>query len=167
MATTTTPAPVHASNADAVPFTRILDEGYGPGAWHGADLKAALADVPESLAFRRPGDGRHSIAEIALHHAFYVNSVAGRLTGTDPKPFLLEGSDWFELPSDRLTWPQITAYLAETQHELSRLAGELQAGERQSPLTRTEQLDLVLGITCHAVYHAGQIQLIKVLLQPR
>ena len=24
---------------------RILREGYGPGAWHGADLKAALADV--------------------------------------------------------------------------------------------------------------------------
>jgi hypothetical protein len=26
-----------------------------------------------------------------------------------------------------------------------------------------QQMDLVLGITCHAVYHAGQIQLIKVL----
>lgn len=24
-------------------LARNLDEGYGPGAWHGADLKAALA----------------------------------------------------------------------------------------------------------------------------
>jgi len=30
-----------------------------------------------------------------------------------------------------------------------------------SPLGESEWLDLVLGITCHAVYHAGQIQLIK------
>ena len=26
---------------------------------------------------------------------------------------------------------------------------------------RAEAFDLVLGITCHAVYHAGQVQLIK------
>jgi len=26
-----------------------------------------------------------------------------------------------------------------------------------------ERFDLALGVTCHAVYHAGQIQLIKVL----
>ena len=31
--------------------TRVLTEGYGPGAWHGADLKAALADVTPALAF--------------------------------------------------------------------------------------------------------------------
>jgi hypothetical protein len=28
-------------------------------------------------------------------------------------------------------------------------------------LKNDAQLDLVLGITCHAIYHAGQIQLIK------
>ena len=26
-------------------FARILEEGYGPGAWHGPNMKAALADV--------------------------------------------------------------------------------------------------------------------------
>jgi len=31
--------------------SRVLNEGYGPGAWHGADLKAALADVTPDLAF--------------------------------------------------------------------------------------------------------------------
>lgn len=34
---------------------RVLNEGYGPGAWHGPDLKAALADVTPDLAFWRPG----------------------------------------------------------------------------------------------------------------
>jgi hypothetical protein len=35
------------------------------------------------------------------------------------------------------------------------------AGRVTSPLGETERFDLFLGITCHAVYHAGQIQLIK------
>jgi len=43
-------------------LTRILDEGYGPGAWHGPDLKAALADVSDELAFWRPSPQRHNIA---------------------------------------------------------------------------------------------------------
>jgi hypothetical protein len=34
-------------------------------------------------------------------------------------------------------------------------------GRVSSPLAEGEQLELVLGITCHAVYHAGQVQLIK------
>ncbi|PYR18731.1 MAG: hypothetical protein DMF98_25380 [Acidobacteria bacterium] len=46
--------------------SRVLNEGYGPGAWHGADLKAALADVTPDLAFWRVAPGRHNIAEIAL-----------------------------------------------------------------------------------------------------
>ena len=49
-------------------LTRTLQEGYGPGAWHGADFKAALADVSAKTAFKRPGTDRHNIAEIALHH---------------------------------------------------------------------------------------------------
>jgi len=30
-------------------------------------------------------------------------------------------------------------------------------------MSETDRFDLVLGVTCHAVYHAGQVQLIKVL----
>jgi len=86
-------------------LSRILQEGYGPGAWHGADLKAAVADVAKQTAFKRPAAGRHSIAEIALHHVWCVRSVIGKLTGTEPGRFILEGEDWFELSSERPTWP--------------------------------------------------------------
>jgi len=33
--------------------------------------------------------------------------------------------------------------------------------DRESPMAVAEHFNLVLGITCHAVYHAGQVQLIK------
>lgn len=79
-------------------LARVLDEGYGPGAWHGPDLKAALAEVSPELAFWRPSPERHSIAEIALHHAYCARSVRGRLSGSPLEPFVLEGDDWFALP---------------------------------------------------------------------
>ena len=59
-------------------LTRVLDEGYGPGAWHGPDLKAALADVSPELAFWRPSPERHNLAEVALHHAGLAANPGGR-----------------------------------------------------------------------------------------
>lgn len=132
-------------------LSRVLDEGYGPGAWHGPDLKAALADVGPELAFWRPAPERHNIAEIALHHAFYVRSVRGQLSGTTPEPFVLEGEDWFDTAG--LSWPEIQAVVEEQQ---SRLAAVV-ADTEPTP----ERFNLVLGITCHAIYHAGQVQLLK------
>ena len=140
---------------------RILAEGYGPGAWHGADLKAALADATEETAFTRPGTGRHSIAEIALHHAYCARSVRERLTGTTPEPFVLEGDDWFALPdASKLTWAQLAKAVETEQRKLTDAVKGIAEG-KASPLPGDEQLNLVLGITCHAVYHAGQVQLVK------
>ncbi|MCU0634577.1 MAG: DinB family protein [Gemmatimonadaceae bacterium] len=143
---------------------RILAEGYGPGAWHGPDLKAALADVDATAAFRRPATGRHNIAEIALHHAWCVRAATTRMAGDDGAPFPLEGEDWFEL-SDRgpLDWARITGEVEQRQYALTTLVEELRDGRTQSPLSNTERFDLLLGVTCHAIYHAGQVQLIKAL----
>ena len=47
---------------------------------------------------------------------------------------------------------------------LAEALAEVGAGRAPSPLGETERFELVLGITCHAVYHAGQIQLVKRLL---
>ena len=142
---------------DARFLSRILEEGYGKGAWHGPDMKAALADVTEELAFRRPAPGRHSIAEIALHHTYYVRSVRARLLGKTPEPFVMEGEDWFALPgTPPLSFSGIATLLEDEQRLLAATVAKVE---------RTDaSLELVLGITCHAVYHAGQVQLVKALL---
>lgn len=147
---------------DAGVLPRILEESYGPGAWHGADLKAALADVGLELAFWQPAPGRHNIAEIAIHHAFYVHSVRERLLGTAAEPFLLEGEDWFGLDGQTgLGWPEVQAAVETQQLRLVEVLAEIASGRVQSPLSGSERFDLVLGIACHGVYHAGQVQLIK------
>lgn len=141
---------------------RILQEGYGPGAWHGADLKAACADVTPQLAFWRPAPGRHNIAEIALHHAYCARAVRGQLTGATPEPFVLDGEDWFELGDPaRLPWSKVQAIVETEQERLNAAVSGIDTGQLTSPLSDTERFNRVLGITCHAVYHAGQVQLIK------
>jgi hypothetical protein len=142
--------------------TRLLNEGYGAGAWHGPDLKAALADVAADLAFWRPAPGRHNIAEIALHHAYCARAVRGQLSGVSPEPFVLEGSDWFSLSDQSgITWPEVVEVVETHQQRLATILADIAANRAPSPLPDTERFDLVLGITCHAIYHAGQVQLIK------
>ena len=142
--------------------SRILREGYGPGAWHGADMKAALADVTAATAYWRPAAGRHNIAEIAVHHAYVVRGVRARVSGDEPEPFVLEGDDWFSLDSDRtMSWKRVQSLVAQEHDRLVAAIEAIDNGARRSALPDSERAELVLGITSHAVYHAGQIQLIK------
>jgi hypothetical protein len=146
-------------------FTRVLDEGYGPGAWYGSDMRAAIASVRHTDAFKRPAPGRHNIAEVALHHAYWVGQIESKLAGGAPGAFPLVGEDWFELDGERkLSWSAIVTLVDAAQQRLSRTVGEIAGGDRPSPLGEGERFDLVVGITGHAAYHAGQIQLIRKLI---
>ncbi len=143
-------------------LVRTLEEGYGPGAWHGPDLRAALEDVTNELAFWRPAQERHSIAEIALHHAYHLHNVRSKLTGETASPFLVAGDDWFALPTAAdLSWAQIQALVESNHGRVTDAVRAIGSGKARSPLAPDEQFELVLGITSHAIYHAGQIQLLK------
>lgn len=161
MSSTTTRKVTPTAALDLTLLSRVAKEGYGDGAWHGNDFKAALADVTPDLAYWRPGPGRHNIAEIALHHAFTIRSVRSRLAGKDAEPFVLPGEDWFAVDDARaLAWPKILEAVAQQQDKLVEAIRGLPQAKLAADVT---PFDLVLGITCHAVYHAGQVQLIKVL----
>lgn len=164
MSTTLTKTPTPTGVPPAT-FNRILDEGYGPGAWYGSDLRAATSDVTAATAFTRPAKGRHNVAEVALHHAYWARQIAGKLTGDAPAAFPLEGEDWFELKDESsLSWKEVAATLDASQQGLSQAVSEIASGARISPLGEAERFDIIVGITGHAAYHAGQIQLIKKLV---
>jgi hypothetical protein len=149
---------------DQAVAARLLEESYGPGAWHGPDLKAALRDVSAADAFWRPARGRHNVAEIALHHAWYARSVASQLSGKPAGAFPIEGEDWFALSEKGpLSWKQVQVLLEEQLGGLAQIVDDIAAGRLRSPLPSSEQFDLILGIASHGIYHAGQIQLVKVL----
>lgn len=161
MSTSTKARPAAPAATDAA-LSRILQEGYGPGAWHGPDLKAALGEVTPQQAFWRPAPGRHCIAEIALHHAWCARSVRAQLSGRPAGSFVMQGEDWFALEAGRdLSWNEVLAALEAEQRDLASIVSELGAGRASSPLAAQERFDLVLGVACHAIYHAGQVQLLK------
>jgi len=60
-------------------------------------------------------------------------------------------------------WPAIVNTLEREQDRLEILLAKIGSGAVRSPLDEAERFNLVLGVTCHAVYHTGQVQLIKVL----
>lgn len=143
-------------------LNRVLDEGYGPGAWYGSDMKAAVAGVSAADAFKRPATGRHNIAEVALHHAYWATQIESKLTGEGAATFPLAGEDWFELnDGKKLSWKAIVDTLDGAQVRLAKTVKDITGGKRKSPLGEKERFDFVVGITGHAAYHAGQIQLIK------
>jgi uncharacterized damage-inducible protein DinB len=147
----------------------MIEEGYRRRAWHGPNLKGALRGVSAAEAARRPGRGRHSIWEIALHCAYWKYVVRRRLLGAERGSFPREGSNWFALPAERSegAWRRDKALLESAHRELLdalrsvprlRLAGKPRA-------SKVSTGEILTGIAFHDIYHTGQIQLIKRMLR--
>jgi hypothetical protein len=128
-------------------------------------MKTAVTGVSAADVFKRPAKGRHNIAEVALHHAYWAGQIDSKLSGKPAASFPLSGEDWFEVNNGQdLSWKAITETLDAVQARLAKTVKSLAGGKGNSPLSEREQQDLVIGITGHAAYHAGQIQLIKKLI---
>jgi len=64
-----------------------------------------------------------------------------------------------------LPWTAVRATVAAAQTRLSAAVAAIASGRQTSPLSEAEQFDLVIGITGHTAYHAGQIQLVKKMVE--
>jgi uncharacterized damage-inducible protein DinB len=145
---------------------RILDEAWGKKAWHGTTLRGSVRGVGLEEALRRPAEGRHNVAELVLHAAYWKYAVRRRLSGVKRGSFPLAGSNWFPVDK-RFTaeqWKGAVRLLTE-EHEALR---EVVRGLGDSDLDRKPpgggiwtMGQLVSGIAAHDLYHAGQIQLVK------
>lgn len=144
---------------------KMVDEAFERKAWHGPNLRGALRGVTAAQAAWRPGAGRHSIWELAVHAAYWKYAVRRRLTGEKRGSFALPGSNWFPRPdaADAGAWRADVALLVREHRLLRDVVAGLKvkdldgrsAGSRQSYAT------LICGIASHDLYHAGQISLLK------
>ena len=150
---------------------RLIDQGYNRQAWHGPNLKGAIRRVRVKQAIWRPRPGRHNIAEIVVHCAYWKYAVRRRIRGDKRGSFPLKGSNWFavsaKLSDDK--WRQYVALL-EAEHAALREAIETIAWPRlaDGPGGSGKQpADHVHGAALHDIYHAGQIQTLKALQKAR
>lgn len=144
-----------------------LDRSYDANSWHGPNLRGSIRRVNAETAAWRPGPQRHSIAEQVLHAAYWKYAARRRLAGDERGTFPLKGSNWFEV-DEALTeseWKRHVALLGSEHKRLREVVASCGPGRLDVELPggsgKTTVRALILGITAHDIYHAGQIQLLK------
>ena len=144
---------------------RIADQhrrAFHGEAWHGPHVFDVLDGVSAAQAAKRPIPKAHSIWEIVLHMRAWEEVVLSRVRGTPID--LSSEEDWPEVSdTSRTAWIRTLAALRESHEELQEEIAKLpdarlhEAPPRGgSPLYR-----LLHGQVQHALYHAGQIAVLK------
>jgi uncharacterized damage-inducible protein DinB len=147
---------------------RIVDQlqrAFAGDAWHGPSLKDLLADVDAEAAGARPIPGAHTIAEIVAHVSTWTDVVRRRLEG-EWIGSLPPEQDW-PAPGpprwDEAAWSEALRRLAEAQRGLA--AAMARVGDQRLPEVTPEKeysvYVMLHGAVQHALYHAGQIALLK------
>lgn len=103
-----------------------------------------------------------------MHAAYWKYTVLRRLTGQKRGSFPLEGSNFFRRPIENTdgAWRADIALLDRMHRDLRAAIAALPLRDLHSKAkgARTTNAFLIQGIAAHDLYHAGQIQLIKRLI---
>jgi DinB superfamily len=145
----------------------VLDQAYDRASWHGTNLKGSIRGLTPGVVRWRPAPRRHNIQELVVHCAYWKYAVWRRLAGARRGSFPLKGSNWFDR-SGRGTatdWRADVALLESMHRQLRSAVAGLRppALGSRSKGSRFTSADLIAGAAAHDLYHAGQIQLLKVL----
>jgi uncharacterized damage-inducible protein DinB len=141
----------------------LLDEAYAQPAWHGPNLRGALRGLSAEQAAWRPGRGRNSIWEIALHCAYWKYAVHRRLSGEGRRgSFPRKPSNWPALPVrlGAASWKADLALLDEQHGRLREGVVAYPAQRLGRRLGKSTAVRLIYGIAAHDLYHAGQVRLL-------
>jgi DinB superfamily len=142
----------------------LLNEAYEEKTWHGPNLKQALKGVTARQAAWRPGPGRHNIWELALHAAYWKYTVRRRIKGEKRGSFTLKGSNFFARPQKgKLNENAWRADKELLEHEHVALVKTIR--KAVSALEGAKVPKSFYGIAFHDVYHAGQIRLLRRLME--
>jgi uncharacterized damage-inducible protein DinB len=145
---------------------QLFDEAFDKTAWHGPNLWQSLRGVTAKQASWRPAPGRHNIWEETLHAAYWKYVVRRRLEGGKRGGFVLPGSNFFPRPeAGKLSQ---AAWKKDQQILRSEHAALCQAIRRARGKAVTGKVSRILwGVAFHDVYHAGQIRLLRRLMEKR
>jgi uncharacterized damage-inducible protein DinB len=145
---------------------RIADQlrrAHEGQAWHGPALSEVLKGATAEAAARRPIASAHSIWEIVLHVGVWESVVRRRLSGEVISDLPPE-QDWPAVgETSEGAWKQALAALdrghADLQKAVMRITDRQLAESVPGP--EYTVYFMLHGTVQHALYHAGQIALLK------
>ena len=142
----------------------LLDEAYEKKTWHGPNLRQSLKGVSAKQAAWRPGPGRHNIWEVTIHAVYWKYAVRRRIEGGKHGSFVLKGSNFVARPEkDKLSEAAWRADKDLLDREHRAMCAAI---ARILPTPRGEnELRQLYGIAFHDIYHAGQIRLLRRLME--
>ncbi len=139
-----------------------MEKALNGGAWHGPSWREALAGVNRPGALHRPIPEAHTIAEIVLHSTTWHDVVRRRLEGETPE--VSDAEDWpaSNLP-DEAAWAAAVARFVETGRALCETVRRFppERLHERRPVGDETWAQLIIGELQHALYHAGQIGLLR------
>ncbi len=142
----------------------LLDEAYEKKTWHGPNLRQSLKGVAARQAAWRAGSGRHNIWEVMLHAAYWKYALRRRIEGGKRGSFPLKGSNFFLRPEKgklhEAAWAA-DKKLLEREHRALRAA----VAQVLHTSRGTKFMPQFYGMAFHDVYHAGQIRLLRRLME--
>lgn len=140
-----------------------LEAAYRSHGFQGPTVRNALRGITAKQALARPAKGRHSIWELTAHIAYWKYAVRRRLHGAKRGSFPLRGSNWFAQPvkASEGEWKQLLEMLESEHLQLRETVESLDSAKLRDPKLQR----LIYGAAAHDVYHCGQIQLLRKMLQ--
>jgi hypothetical protein len=142
----------------------LLDEAYEKKTWHGPNLKQSIKGITAKQAAWRPGPGRHNIWEVTLHAAYWKYAVRRRIEGGKRGSFVLKGSNFFARPEkgklNEAAWSADKKLLEREHRALHVAVAKVLRTARAAKL-----LPQLYGVAFHDIYHAGQIRLLRRLME--
>jgi uncharacterized damage-inducible protein DinB len=130
---------------------------HGPS-WHGPALWEVIEGITAEQAVRRDVKGAHTMRELAAHvAAWQVAAVRGIQTGDAT----LAGAEDFP----EVSWAETLERLRASEQRVMETVSSLTDTDLERRV-RGEQSEfpmrtMIYGLMHHALYHAGQIQLLK------
>jgi hypothetical protein len=139
-------------------------------AWHGLPTAlGVLRGVHAAVAVWRPYPGCNAIREIALHIAFWENSVANRLSGQSVRVGFEQRKTGWAVMLESVAEEQWRGELGLLRAAHERLVAALRSLDPeklyQPAGTRTSRnaAEMIHGVAEHTLYHTAQMEMIKTL----
>lgn len=158
-----------ATMLDAQAAIDILLAGSAGDAWYGSSTADVLEGLDAESASTRVDCCSHSIWEILLHAAGWMEEVARRLEGRSPSP--PADGDWPAVGDvSDLAWESAKLRFQVATWELGKRLKTLDPGKWtqmvgenrvQSLGTGVTYAEMVVGVIQHNAYHTGQMALVR------